>query len=96
MASSASAQPRAVDGGRNARHHRFNLGLGQFALGGLAAQVGANHAERTLQGAFVHIAQVNMVAGARKHVRDARPHGSRTHHADCARFRHTRTPRTAV
>ena len=47
----------AVGGGSDASERRFHFGVGEFALGDFAAQVGANLAECAVEEALLHVAE---------------------------------------
>ena len=78
------AVQRRLDAGQS----RFNFGLGQLALGGFAAQVGANLRDGPAQEALLHVAQQHAKARAGKDMGDAGAHGSRTHHPNRLNFCH--------
>jgi len=66
-----------VHGWRDAVQGRFDVALGEFALGGLAAQVGPDGSEGAIEGALVDVAQLYLKARSSEDVRYAGAHGSR-------------------
>ena len=82
MTKSQAASVGAVDGAMNAGEGGVHLGLSEFGFGDFAGEILSYGVEAAIEKTLIHLAQADIEAAARKHMRDAIAHGAGAQHAD--------------